>query len=312
MSERDVKRLLALVEKHLGREWREVSDWLRDQNSIDAIESRLLAGDYAGVVREIESAARRFATETHSQYLRSGHAGTKWLDDKIPDRLIRFDVTNERAVYAARRNELQLVSGLTTEARETTMRVMVDGQRAGLNPRSVAREIRDSITLTPNQAQHVSNYRRALTEGRFGDATRRELRDARSDRTLARLSRDGGQLTEKQIDTMVERYRKNYVAYRAEVIARTESARNVHAGLAESFTQAIERGDIEAEAIVREWIAGPRTQHARDQHQAMNGQQRKWNEAFEAPDGTRLMHPGDGPPEHAAQCRCTVATTLAG
>lgn len=311
MSERDIKRLLALVEKHLGKSWVEIADWLRDQNSIDAIEQRLLAGDYAGLVAEVESAARRFATEAHEQFMRAGRAGSKWLDDQIADRLIRFDVTNARAVRAAQRNELELVYGLTAETREVIRTVIVDGQRAGLNPRSIARDIRDSITLTPTQARHVANYRRQLESGEWGAAMRRELRDARSDRTLRRLARDGAPLSEAQIDKMVERYRKNYIAYRAETIARTESARNVHAGLQEAFTQAVERGDIEADQLVREWIAGPRTPNAREQHQEMNGQQRKFGEPFVAPDGTLLMWPGDGPPEHSANCRCTVATVMA-
>lgn len=286
---------------------------MRGQNDLDAVEARLLAGDYRGLVAEVESAARRFAAETHGQFVRSGQAGAKWLDDQpaLADKLIRFDITNERAVRAAQRNELELVYGITDETRVNVRNVLVDGQRAGLNPRTIARDLRDSLGLTPQQERAVRSYRRALESGNWGNALGRELSSGQTDRTVRRMQRDDGKMTEQQIEAAVERYRKNQIAYRAEVIARTESAKNVHLGLHEAFSQAIERGDVEADQLVREWIAGPRTRYARDQHQDMDGQQVKWMEPFTAPDGTRLMYPGSGPPEHAINCRCTVATTLA-
>lgn len=316
MSERDLKRLLALWERTLGEGWLDVSEWLRSlpQNSVTAIEQRLLQGDIGGLVQDVESAALKFAAETQAAYTQAGQSGAAFLDARpgLADKLIRFDASGSRAVQHARMNQLELVQGLTQETRETVRTVLVEGTRSGANPRAIARDIRDSITLTPNQARHVANYRRALEQGDFSNALGRELRDARSDRTLRRASRDGGQLTEAQIDAMVERYRKNYVAYRAETIARTESARNVHAGLAETQRQAIERGDLEAGQLVREWLPGPRTADARAQHQAMAGQMRRVDEPFEAPDGTKLMFPGDpsAGPEHTANCRCTLAVTF--
>lgn len=318
MSEKDIQKLLALVERHLGKEWIDIGDWLRSlpANELDAIERRLLAYDYTGIVAEVEQAARTFAAATHAEYARAGRAGAAWLDAQpaVADKLIRFDVANDRAVIAARRNELELVHGLTQETRQTVTQVIVDGQRNGLNPRVIAQDIRDSITLTPTQAQHVVNTRRALERGDFGNALGRELLDGRDARTLRRISRDGGQLTPKQIDQMVERYRANYVTHRAEVIARTESAKNVHAGLDESFRQAVDRGDVRADQLVKEWIPGPRTKDARDSHRATSllDQRPKQGEPFVLPDGTRMQYPGDpaGGVANVANCRCTVATRL--
>lgn len=313
MSERDIRKLLDLVAKHLGKSWVEISDYLRgiDQNSLDAIEARLVAYDYAGVVAEVESAARRFAADTHSQFVRSGQEGARWLDGQIDDKLIRFDITNTRAVRAAQQNELELVYGMTNESRVVARNVIAEGQRAGLNPRTIARDLRDSIGLNPVQERAVRSYRAALESGQWSNALGRELSDGRGDKTVRRMQRDDGTLTEQQVDSLVERYRQNQLTYRAEVVARTESAKNVHAGLHEAFSQAIDRGDVEADQLVREWIAGPRTKDAREQHQEMDGDTAKWGEAFTAPDGTKLMYPGYGPPEHSINCRCTVATTLA-
>lgn len=317
MSERDLQRLLALWERTLGQGWLDVSEWLRglDQNSIAAIEARLIRGDVAGLIAEAESAALRFAAETQEAYVAAGRRGAKWLDDQpaLANKLIRFDASGSRAVQHAQQNQIELVRGLTQETRETVRNVIVEGQRVGANPRVIARDIRDSITLTPHQSQHVANYRRALEQGDFGNALGRELRDARSDRTLRALQRDGGGLSEAQVDKLVDRYRTNYVTYRAETIARTESARNVHEGLEETFRQSVERGDIRADQLVREWIPGPATMHARDSHRssALLDQRPKFGEPFVMGDGTRMMHPGAGPIEHTANCRCTVGTTLA-
>lgn len=314
MSERDLRALLALVEAHLGKSWLEISEWLRDQNSVDAIEARLLAYDFQGVVKEVEAAALRFASETHSQFILAGQRGAKWLDSKLPDKLIRFDVDNHRAVQAAQQNKLELVQGLTLETRETVHAIIVEGQRAGTNPRAWARDIRDSIGLTPNQDAAVRSYRQALRDSDWSNALGRELSSGHSDRTLRRLQRDGGQLTEEQIDQMVSRYRENQRAWRAENIARTEASANVHAGLDEAFEQAISRGDISRSDLRGEWIPGPATLHSREQHRSsyLTDQRPMQGEDFVMGDGTRMRHPGDrrGGPKHTAHCRCTKATTL--
>jgi hypothetical protein len=313
VSEHDLKALLALVERHLGSSWLDVADWLRQQNGLDAIEARLRVGDYYGVVQGIEDAARRFAAETHSQFVLAGQRGSAWLDEQLPSRLVRFDIQNERAVSAARRNQLELVHGLTQEAREKVGAIVVDGQRAGTNPREMARSIRDSIGLTSSQEAAVRSYRTALEQADFSNALSRQLSHGQSDRTIRRVQRDGSQLTNAQIDQAVERYRQNALTARAETIARTESGRNVHAGLAEAFQQAVDRGDIEAGQLVKEWIHAGRGVHSRESHREMDGKQVKWGEAFSLPSGARMQWPHDpaGGAGETANCRCTYSTTIA-
>lgn len=307
-------KLLALVERHLGKSWVEISEWLRERNSLDAIEQRLLAYDFEGVIAEVESAAAKFAADTQAEWARAGRSASKWLDDQLPDRMVRFDLTNQHAVRAAERNTLELVQGLTDETRTVIRRVIVTGQRAGLNPRSIARDLRDSLTLTEQQAIWVSNYRRALQEGNFANAMGRQLHDRRSNGMLRRVASEGGSLTENQVDDLVERYRLRQIASRAVTVARTESQRNVETGVQEAFDQAVGRGDIEAEQIVSEWIPGPDTDNARPFHReaALLDQRPKHGEDFVMSDGVRMKHPGDqrGGAKHNAGCRCTTARTL--
>ena len=322
MSERDMAKLLALIEKHLGGGWIDAAEWLRNLplNSVEAIEERLLRGDIAGIVAEVEAAALKFAAETQSAFTTAGRKAAEWLDAQpaLKDKLIRFDASGSRVVDIARRNQLELVVGFKDErnqiARQITQRAMVDGYAN--NPRQVAQRFRESIGLTAYQQTHVENYRRALERGDWDNALGRELTTARDDRMVAGVARrpTGNSLTPKQVDDAVERYRQNYITYRAETIARTEAARNVHAGIQESMRQAIDRGDLKAENLVREWIAGPRTLLARDSHQRMDGKMVAFGEKFTLPSGAKMDYPGDpnAPVSELANCRCTYATTLAG
>ncbi len=307
-------RLIAILEKALGADWIQNTDWLRNQNTVAAIETRLLAGDVAGLVAEVEAAALKFAADTNRAYVTAGEKAAKWLDAKVDDALVRFDVTNDRAVLRARSNQYELVRGFTQEQREITRQVVGDGMRRGVNPREMARDLRGSIGLTPSQSEHVASYRRALEAGDYANALGRELRDARSDRTLQLLARDHGTLPPDRVDALVARYERNYVSYRAEVIARTEALRAAHAGTQDLFTQAIGRGDIDAAQLTKEWNAGPNTRHARADHQEMERREPiPVLEDFVLPDGTRMKHPGDprGGAKHNAQCRCSSSVRYA-
>lgn len=309
-------RLLELVQRHLGKSWLDVAEWLRrvDANNLDAIEARLIAGDFRGVVAEVESAARRFASEAQSQFDRAGRAAAQWLDERpqLAGRTIWFDASDDRAVRAARNNELRLVREVSDDTRAIVRNVIVDGQRRGTNPREWARDIRDGIGLTEYQEQVVRNYRRSLETADWDGALGRQLTDGRADRSVSRLRRDGGSLTPKQIDDMVDRYRQNWIGYRAETIARTEGSRAAHEGIGEAFRQSVERGDLQADMLEQEWHAGPRTANAREQHQVLDGKRVKYGEAWIARDGTRLRYPGDpaAGAAHTANCRCTASTVI--
>ena len=311
MDEDELDRLLTAVEVELGREWIETTEWLRDQNALDDVEARIAAGDVAGAVQGVEDAAVRYAAAVADGYLVSGQQAAAWLDALVDDALVTFDGTNPRAVAWAQRNRLQLAGGIAQEQREVVRGAIVDGVRAGRNPREVARDIREAIGLTDTQRAHVASYRRALEEGDLANALGRELRDGRSDKLLRRLAREDGRLTAAQIDRMVERYHRNYIAYRAETIARTEALPAVHQGADEAFRQAIDLGQIDAGQLEFEWLAGsaPRT---RDWHASMNGQKRGVGEPFVSGQGNRLRFPGDpaAPASETANCRCKRTARL--
>lgn len=314
MSERDIRALLNLIAQRIGLSFDDVVAWLRDVNSLQAIEDRILRGQSAIV--GVDQAAQRLAADIHAQYVRAGQRAAEWLDLKIDDKLVRFDVNSPQIVARARANQLELVQGFELEqhqvTRQITRRAILESATDGINPRRVAQDFRDSIGLTPQQEQWVANYRRALERGEYVRATGYELSSGQADRTLRRMARDGSTLTSKQIDDYVERYRQNALTYRAETIARTEALANAHAGIDDALQQAVARGDLEADQLEAEWHAGPRSKHARDQHQAMDGKRVPLGQDFVLPDGTRMRGPGDrrGGARHNASCRCAKSVVF--
>jgi hypothetical protein len=311
-----MQTLLDLVEKHLGGEFLDIADWLRSTNSLDDIEARIRAGDWSGAVQQIQDAALRFAAETHSQYVRSAETASKWLDEQpaTADSLIRFDVTQPAVIQRARDNQLEKVYGFLDDqnqiARQITQRALADGTAASMNPREIAQQFRDSIGLAPVQEQWLANYRRSLESGDYTRALGYELSSGHSDRTIA-AARDGGYaITNEQKELAVERMRQNLLTYRAETIARAETGKNVHQGVEDAYNQAIDRGDVSADQLEKEWIHGSNRQ-PRPTHVAADGQKVGFRDTFDI-GGVRMKYPHDesAPVSEVAGCTCTFATTI--
>lgn len=317
MSERDMRKLLALIAQRVGLTYEDVAKWLHEQNSIESIERRILQGNYNNAIVNVDDAAKQIAAEIQEGYITAGQRAAEYLDTRVPDRLIRFDTTSPQIVHRAEQNQLELVRGFRDErnqiAKQITQRALEDGARLGTNPRRVAQDFRDSIALTPGQQQWVANYRRSLESGDYQRALGYELSDGNADRSVRSAQAREAQLSPQQIDKMVERYRQNAITYRSETIARTEALRNANAGVRDGIQQAIDRGDVKADELVVTWHAGPGTKDARESHQRLDGTTVKYGEDFMLPDGTRMSGPGDprGGAGNVTSCRCTSSVTLA-
>lgn len=309
-----METLLTAVQSRLGRAWLDVVEWLRDQNQLGDIEARLSAGDIDGAIQGVTDAAEKFAADLHAAFTTAATKEAAYLDAQLPDALVRFDQTNRRAVAWAQSNQAALVQGLSDEQRKVVSQVVADGVKLGTNPREVARDLRASIGLTPSQAQAVTSYRTALEHGDLSNALSRELGDGRYDSALRAAMRDGRAIPKERIDAMVDRYRQNFVAYRAENIARTDGLRAVHQGADEALRQAVERHDVERGDIEQTWNHSNRAKHPRKTHAAMNGQKRKFGETFTSGSGVELRYPGDpdAPISETIDCSCAVSTRLTG
>jgi hypothetical protein len=192
--------------------------------------------------------------------------------------------------------------------RDTIRQVIQSGTTAGDDPFAIARRIRGSIGLTQRQEAAVNNYERML-RALDPEALARQLRDRRSDPTVARAISNDKPLTDAQIRSLVDRYRDRYIKYRANVIGRTESIRAVQGAQWELFQDMINKGQIDARQVRRTWIhtGDAHVRNAHLQIPAMNPKGVGQTETFSSPLGP-ILYPGD-PSALAAntiQCRCAV------
>ena len=219
-----------------------------------------------------------------------------------------FDVANPELGRIVQANRLRFIREVSTEQRVMINQSLSRQIVEGVNPRDMAREIRDSIGLTSHQERAVANYRKHL-QNLDSDALVRRLRDKRFDPTIARAIKEGKPLTKAQMDKMVDRYRKRFVKYRSEVIARTESTRALNLSNKQLWDNLVQEGKIEEGRIKRFWIF-TQDSRTRDAHRSiprLNKEGVGLNEPFRSPLGL-IMYPGDpnATPGNVIQCRCTV------
>jgi uncharacterized protein with gpF-like domain len=269
----------------------------------------LQSGRFDEALARTLRSATRLPREATRQFINAANDVARQINRRLGEIIIDFDQTNPFAVRAMRNNQLRLVQGFTTQQRLATRRALIDGQREGLNPREMARRFRQSIGLNARQVQAVSNFRTAL-QSLDPAALRRELRDARFDRTIINAIKNNQPLTQSQIDKMVDRYSDRQLKYRAEMIARTEALRSVHEGNNAMFQQAFEEGVLDPAQITREWNSA-KDDRVRDTHSAMHGQTVGAQEVFTSPSGATTMYPGGfGVGAEDIHCRCAVGTRI--
>ena len=250
-----------------------------------------------------------------------------------------FGVPNPKALSFVQQYPLRLIREVDDATRAGIRQHLLDGLKAGENPRTVATSVKGVIGLTKTQEKAVSNFRKEIETihlksdpkaggmnlgGSISRApggaqtyevdgngnpvdgiTQRRLRDYRYDRTLARAITDGKPLEPEQVDKMVEAYRQKYLKYRAETIARTESLRALNIGSHAAYMAIAETSPELAGMLKRQWVL------ARDERTCkrckgvvrLNPGGVGLDEPFRTTTGT-IMHP----PEHPS-CRCVVTVS---
>lgn len=243
--------------------------------------------------------ANTVAATAATIYVASGAATAQFLEMKT-GLVVDFNQEHVRATRYLRENNYRLVQNLSTEQTDLLRRILVEANQAGMNPRESAKLLLENLGLTPRQYAAVANYRKLLEAG-----SARALRLALHDKRIKNIQN----LTPEQIDRMVEGYRRRYIRYRAEVVARTEALRAVHAGVMEMYQQALDSGALPPQELQRKWFTA-RDSRVRGHHTSMHGQLRPVNKPFTSGLGNLLMYPGDStaPAEDVVQCRCVVTT----
>jgi hypothetical protein len=209
--------------------------------------------------------------------------------------VIGFDILSPKTIEGIRTLETKVVQTLADDTRAVVKTVVEQGLRDGANPRAIARELRASIGLAPNQEAAVRNFRRMLEAG-DREALTRALRDRRFDRTLDRLLGGDG-LSPESIDRQVDAYRKRMVAFNAETHARTAAIDAMKLGHRLAWDDAAAKGLVDRALLVKIW-RGVKDLRERPSHLAMEGQTVGFDESFS--NGQEI--PGDD----EYNCRCVA------
>lgn len=224
---------------------------------------------------------------------------------------VQFDQLTPQVAQAMRQAEMLLVREIDEATRRGLKVYIRAAMDEGKNPRSLIPELAGRVQtdgvrrggvlgLTERQAKAVQNFRRMLEEGEYNEALGRMLRDLRYDSKL-RNAVGGRSLSQEEIDKMVARYESNYLAYRAEVVARTESLRALRLGQQLGWEDTVARGLVPAASIQRRWVTAG-DGRVRLTHQQMNGMVVGLNQPFVMPGGRATMLPDE------PNCRCIIWT----
>jgi hypothetical protein len=206
------------------------------QGAVDlqALADAISRGDYDGALRTLgvdvgfaqalqgvgAEGLKSFQNAVQGAYLAGGQAAIQTLPRQAAVNGV-FDLLNPRSIDFIRSYSFALIHDISDTQRELIRNILMRAFTEGGHPFQQAREIRNSIGLTPRQEQAVANYRKALQNNSM-IALQRELRDRRFDRSVNGAINAGQPLDQGRIDKLVDRYRERYINYRGKVIARTE------------------------------------------------------------------------------------------
>jgi len=185
----------------------------------------------------------------------------------------RFDAPNKNASNFAVQQGAGLVTEVITSQRETIRNLVAAAQIGeGLPPKAMARQLKNTVGLTTQQAGWVRNFEeRAISQSMAAGKTFDQALEGSAKAT--------------------QRYHDKIHRYRTETIARTETLKASNAGRNEAWKQGVDGGYISPNAV-KEWQAeGDACQICAP----LNGEQVSLSESF--PEGDPPRHPN---------CRCNV------
>lgn len=304
-------QLLELLDEQSTRVRRAFIQFVRQVRSptvMAELIDRLQANDVDGALRIVDSYVARFANVLPEIFNAVGVATAAELDAALEDvaLAVAFDPTNPRAAALIAASRARLIREMSAQQQQSILQAISRVVGRGGGTQAVGRAVRDAIGLTTRQEAYVSSYREQLSS-LDSRALDRALRDQRYDGRLTTAIGRDRPLTQRQIDTMVNRYRDRAVMARADTIARTEALTGYSQARDESLQQMMQQTRLNSERVLRVWHA-THDDRVRDWHLSMEGQRASVGEPFIDGLGNAVMYPGDptAPPETRINCRCTL------
>lgn len=213
---------------------------------------------------------------------------------RIPTARIEFGVTNPRVIEAAQKLNQLIIPQAKADVRETVRQAVEAGLRAGQNPRTTARQLRDVIGLSPTQERWVREFDEKL---RAGD--RNVLRDLLSEKRLPKAVRsaieDGKPLPAAFIDARVAARRARSAAQHADTLTRTATLQAYKQANYAAYASAVDSGVVSRDRAYKRWLT-VLDSRVRDEHAAIHGEEVPFDAAY----STGEVIPGSS----TYNCRC--------
>lgn len=326
-SQREIlDQLLAHHDKAIADAFIEAMENLKANVNLGDIIRALSNNDIVGAIAAMNldpAALNVLARSIEDAYNDGGNTAASFFppiaDETGAKVVIRFNIRNPTAEAWVRNRSSSLVTAVVEEQRENIQIKLEEGLRKGDNPTTTALDIVGRIDkatgvrsgsiigLTGQQLEFVGNSEAELAGGDLSNYFKRTLRDKRFDRTIAKAQREGTGVPADVADKAIRSYKNRLLKFRGDMIGRTESLTALRTAENETYRQAIERGDVDADTVLKDWdSAGDRK--VRDTHVVLDGQVRTFFEPFKSSSGALLMFPGDvslgaGAAE-IVHCRC--------
>lgn len=195
----------------------------------------------------------------------------------------RFDLTNPYAAEWARLAASNLALDLAAESQQAVRAMVVQMFEEGIPPLQAARRLRAMIGLNRRWTDALTRYQQLLKA-------------------------NPTPIPEDVQTKLVQQYADRALVHRAEVIARTESARAAVAGQQALWRDQIDKGVLQADRVKQVWLVTP-DERLCPVCSSIPG------EDNQPPVGKDFYVPAtgesiSGPPQHPA-CRCSVALLVA-
>jgi len=230
---------------------------------------------------------------------------------------ITFGTLSPEVLEAIRTGNLKMATALKDDVRGAVRTAVQLGLEEGVNPRTMARGLRQTVGLTEPQVRWVHNFRRELEAGDPAALNRALARGVftkpdgslgyraghaagvgvgkRDMELLRRTLGTDERLNGTQIDRIVDAYQRRLTAWHSESLARTAALDAQRMGQHMATKQAIADGILDAERMMSRW-ATVKDSRVRDEHAAMEGEVTRFDEPFS--NGQTI------PGETDYNCRC--------
>ncbi|PSM18223.1 head morphogenesis protein [Nitratireductor sp. StC3] len=325
-SDRQIfEELLARFESRLRDVFLDCVADIRDTITLRIVVERLEKGDVNGAIEAMHldpDAFARLETAFAEAYNSGGQATVgnfpRVIDPDGSRVVFRWGLRNPVAEQWLREHSSRLITRIVEDQRDGIRFILSEGLARGRNPKRTALDVVGRVSrvsnrreggiigLTTAQQRYVARAREELSNpARMADYLRRQRRDRRFDRTVAKALRDGKPLPGDVVDRIVGRYSDRLLQLRGEAIGLSETMTALAKSRDDAIRQQIAAGKIDAAAVTKVWKHTPQ-EHPRHHHRAMNGKSVGIDDQFELPNGVRMSYPhsDDAPADETVFCKC--------